>query len=200
MIRRVLWSVAVALLVAPTVARADGFFVPYYGQSFGGTLSEIELVSVEERKPPAWGISLGSMGGGIVGFETDVSFSPDFFGESDDTLLGSNSVTTLMGNMLLGAPVGGQSGAGFRPYLVGGLGLIRQRVDGVRDLADFSNNGFGYNVGAGAFIFFGSNFGIRGDFRYFRTFGEDGGFLSLPSLDPGDFSFSRWNAGLVFRF
>ena len=182
-------------LLLPRAARADGFFVPYYGAALGGS---IDLVD-DTRKPATWGACLGSMSGGVFGFETDVAFSPDFYADSDDNLLGANSVTTLMGNVLIGAPFGGQRGPGFRPYFAAGMGLIRQRVEGIGDLVEFSANNFGYNIGGGAFIFFGKSFGVRADFRYFRNLsGDEDSFL--PSFDAGEFSFSRATAGLVFRF
>ncbi len=38
-------------------------------------------------------------------------------------------MTTVMGNLLLGIPIGGQSGFGVRPYGVVGVGLIRTKFD-----------------------------------------------------------------------
>ena len=187
-------AVTTAVLL-PRAAAADGFFVPYYGAAFGGSVDEID----DTRKPATWGACIGSMGGGVLGFEADVSFSPDFFADSDDNILGDNSVTTVMGTMLLGVPLGGQTGAGVRPYFAAGLGLVRQRVDAFEDLAEFSANHFGYNVGGGLFIFLGSKFGVRGDFRYFRSFEEDEETI-LPLLEPATFNFTRATVGVVFRF
>ena len=101
--------------------------------------------------------------------------------------------------MLLGAPIGGQTGPGFRPYLTAGFGLIRQRVDGFQDLAEFSSNNWGYSIGGGAFIFLGTKFGVRGDFRYFRSLTSDNEAL-IPILREGTFNFTRGTVGLVFRF
>jgi opacity protein-like surface antigen len=184
---------AAALL--PRAASADGFFVPYYGAAFGGSVDEID----DTRKPATWGACIGSMGGGVLGFEADLSFSPDFFADSDDEIIGGNSVTTVMGNVLIGVPLGGQSGAGVRPYFAAGVGLVRQRVDAFEDLAEFSSNHFGYNFGGGLFIFLGSNVGVRGDVRYVRSFEEDEETI-VPLLEPGTFSFTRATVGVVFRF
>ena len=196
MTRRVLLTcVLAATVLRPAAVAADGFFVPYYGAAVSGSMSDTD----DSRKPAVWGVCIGSMGGGVFGFETDLAFSPDFFADSDDSLLGDNSVTTIMGNVLLGAPIGGQTGAGFRPYFTAGVGLIRRRVDAYADLVEFSSNNFGYNFGGGAFIFLGSNFGVRGDIRYFRNFESDEDSL-LPLLHEGTFNFTRASVGVVFRF
>jgi opacity protein-like surface antigen len=185
--------VTAALLPAP--AAADGFFVPFYGAAFGGSVDAVD----DTRQPATWGACIGSMGGGVLGFEADLAFSPDFFADSDEALIGDNSVTTIMASLLLGLPLGGQTGAGFRPYFAAGVGLIRQRVEGFENLAEFSSNNFGYNFGGGAFIFLTTNFGVRGDLRYFRSFQEDEASF-LPMVEPATFNYTRASVGLVFRF
>ena len=53
------------------------------------------------------------MGGGVLGFEGDIGYSPDFFGKTD---IGGSSVLTATGNLVFGIPIGGQKGVGIRPY------------------------------------------------------------------------------------
>jgi opacity protein-like surface antigen len=196
MFTRVATSLAFIALLSAAEARADGFFIPFYGTAFGGSVDDFD----DTRKPAAWGACVGSMGGGVFGFETDVTFAPDFFAESDEVLFGDNSVTSVMTSVLIGVPMGGQSGPGFRPYFAAGVGLIRQRIEGFSDLSEFSSNNFGYNVGGGAFIFFSKAVGVRGDFRYFRSFQGDDDFPLLPSLEPATFNYTRATAGLVLRW
>ncbi len=181
-----------------TPARADGYIAPYFGSAFGGTIADVQFTD-DEHRPYTWGVCMGSMGGGVFGFELDVAFTPDFYAESDDLFYGDNSVTTVMSNMILGVPVGGQRGAGFRPYFTTGVGLIRQRIESYGDIFEFSADNFGYNVGGGAFIFFGAHFGIRGDFRYFRNFGDDDDWEDLTG-ESRTFNFTRATASVVFRF
>ena len=191
--------VTALVCVLPSAARADGYLVPFFGSAFGGTIGEFELPD-DSRKPFTWGVCVGSMGGGVFGFETDIAFTPDFFADSDDLFLGGNSVTTAMGSVIIGVPMGGQRGAGFRPYFTAGLGLIRQRVESFGDVVEFSSNNFGYSLGGGAFIFFSAKIGIRGDFRYFRNFQQDeDAFLGL-DVETGTLSFTRASLGMVFRF
>ena len=196
LVTRVSTCLALVALLWAAEARADGFFIPYYGTAFGGSVDDFD----DTRKPAAWGACVGSMRRGVFGFETDVTFAPDFFAESDEVLFGDNSVTTVMTNVLIGVPIGGQTGPGFRPYFAAGVGLIRQRIEGFSDLTEFSSNNFGYNVGGGAFIFFSRNIGVRGDVRYFRSFQEDDDFPLLPSFEPATFSYTRATAGLVLRW
>ena len=77
-----------------------------------------------------YGASFGWMGHGAIGFEVDFGYSPNFFRISPDNgsfdLVGDSNVTTLMGNVLVGAPIGG-----VRPYASGGVGLIRSHVEDV---------------------------------------------------------------------
>ena len=111
---------AAALVLAPMQARADGFVSPWIGSAFGGGDGVSNGVSSIELKngQTTFGITAGGMGAGIIGGEVDFGYSPSFFG--DKTLFGSNTVINLMGNVIIGMPIGGQSGAGIRPYVTGG--------------------------------------------------------------------------------
>src|SRR6185436_20757572 len=120
---------AAALVMAPMQARADGFVSPWIGSAFGsgdGVRNGVSFPELENGQT-TFGITAGGMGGGIIGGEVDFGYSPSFFG--DKTLFGSNTVMNLMGNLIIGIPVGGQHGAGIRPYVTGGLGLLRTQID-----------------------------------------------------------------------
>ena len=113
---------ALALMLAPSTANADWLFTPNIGAGFGGSASGREHLT--------WGASIGWMGAGILGWEADFAYSPDFF-EADDNdvdLIDDSNVTTAMGNVIVGMPIGGTAGPGVRPYVAGGLGLIQQHV------------------------------------------------------------------------
>ncbi len=79
------------------------------------------------------------MGAGIFGFEVDFGYAPNFFESTEgdaDFDYGDSNVTTLMGNVILGIPIGGQTGLGIRPYVSGGVGLIKSSIDGADDFFD----------------------------------------------------------------
>src|SRR5207253_9363306 len=109
---------------------------------------------------------------------------------------GHNTVLNLMGNVIVGVPIGGTSGAGARPYVTGGLGLIRTQIDGGNVFrVSSSNNQLGYDLGAGVMGFFNDHVGVRGDLRYFRTLTGD----VVNGLDLGGLHFWRLAAGVVIR-
>ena len=192
------------LVSSPSRASADWLFTPFIGANFGGNadFGDFDDFDDEFEKRVDFGASLGWMGAGIIGFEVDFGWSPNFFENTvgpSDFEFGDNNVTTLMGNLLVGIPVGGQTGPGIRPYASGGVGLIRTHIDGAGFFNDLDSNDFGLNVGAGVNGFFTDNFGIRGDVRYFRSL-EDNEPDDEFDLALSDFDFWRATVGLTFRF
>ena len=195
---------ALALAATPERASADWLFTPFIGSNFGGkaNFGDFNDFDDEFERRVNFGASLGWMGNGIVGAEVDFGWSPNFFentvGDSNFAF-GDSNVTTLMGNLIVGAPIGGQSGPGLRPYASGGVGLIRSRVDGGDFFDDLNTNDFGFNVGAGVHGFFSDNVGIRGDIRYFRSL-QDNEPDDEFDLAVSDFDFWRATVGVTFRF
>jgi hypothetical protein len=177
-VRTLTLVVALAVVTIPTQARAEAFVSPWAGVTFGN-----------EDTHALFGADVAFMSDGWAGFEFDFGYAPDFFGEVVD-----NYLMTGMLNLIIGAPIGGTSGPGIRPYAVVGLGVIRTRFE----LPDFSasNNDAGFNVGAGLIGFFNDHIGLRGDVRYFRNFDN----VDLEDLDLGGrFDFWRAAIGLVLR-
>jgi hypothetical protein len=102
-----------------------------------------------------------------------------------------------MFNAIVGAPVGGQFGPGFRPYFSGGIGLLSREVQSEDDLFDVNSNEWGFNLGGGAMGFATDHVGFRGDLRYIRSFedleGDD-------IFEAGSFDYWRGTAGITFRW
>lgn len=173
------------IMAAPAAASAQTFVTPFVGATFGNDAPSAQ---------PTFGASVLFMGT-VAGLELDFGYTPDFFGDSDpfDFASGSN-VTSLSANLVLGV------GAGpVRPYVTGGVGLLRSRIDTAGDLFDeISENDLGANVGGGLIVMVHENVGLRGDVRYFRGFDDiDVGDLAI---DLDDFDFWRAYAGLAFKF
>jgi len=200
---------ALVLLILGTAAKpasADWLLTPYVGVVFGGSANHFDVndLSDEFEQRVSFGGSLAWMGGGIMGLEVDYHLAPNFYqitgGAEDIELLDlDSSVQTLMANVILGAPIGGTSGLGIRPYAAGGIGLMRASLSGADDLFDnLSSNELGINVGGGIHGFLSDNVGLRADVRYFRGLekGDDGG----DDLDLEDFDFWRATLGVTFRF
>lgn len=200
--------VAVASMASPRAASADWVLTPFVGWNFNGSAdvvgNSLDSFGNKFENKIDYGLSLAGMGAGVVGFEVDFGYSPNFFetnvGDSGFDFASNSNVTTLTGNVILGIPIGGTTGGSVRPYVVGGVGLIRQNVGDVGDLFDAqSKNDFGFDVGGGVMGFFNSNVGVRGDVRYFRSFqGADAG--SLIGLGLGNLNFWRGSVGVSFKF
>ncbi len=183
-------TAALALLaVTAAPARADWVLTPFMGVSFGGATSSQHVT---------YGGSAAWMGNGVIGVEFDAAFSPDLLDADDglDLRIKDSNVTTLMGNLIIGAPLGAP---GVRPYVSGGAGLLRTSVSDVGDFFDVNENSFGVNVGAGLIGFVNDNVGLRGDLRYFRRLQDSDGSSDI-DIDLGQFDFWRATFGVSFRF
>ena len=195
--------VCLALAGSAVNASADWLFTPYLGLTFGKSADFGDVGDFEDNfeKRMTFGLNAAWMGAGIIGFEADLGSTPNFFAQTTgkgNFGFGDSNVTTLMGNVVLAAPIGGTTGRGFRPYGSAGVGLLRSNVAGSKLFDDLSQNELGFNIGAGAHPFFSDNFGMRADVRYFRALqkGNDGG----RDLDLSNFSFWRGTVGVTFRF
>jgi len=207
-LRKLFLSIVVAglvLVAVPDRASAQWFVTPFIGGNFAGNAdfgSFNDDFDDEFERRLDFGASAGWMGRGIVGFEVDFGFSPNFFEDTiggADFEFGDNNVTTLMGNLRLAAPIGGTGGPGIHPYGSGGVGLIRSRIDGGNFFRDLHTNDFGFNVGGGVDAYFNDNIGIRGDIRYFRSL-QDNEPDDEFDLAVSDFDFWRASVGVTFRF
>jgi opacity protein-like surface antigen len=197
--RKYMILAALVLVLAPASAQADWLFTPHIGAGFAMNGSGDDAGGGNHL---TYGASIGYMGAGIFGFEADFGYTPQFFdGDDNDVDLfdGDSNVTTMMANVLLGIPIGGQTGGGFRPYVAAGAGLLQTRVEVADALFEVNNSEFGINVGVGAFGFMTDNVGFRGDLRYFRGFGEDSSNNQI-DFDMSDFDFWRGTVGLTFRW
>lgn len=180
---------AVACVAAPVPARAEGYVSPWAGIAFG---------SSADNSQGTFGVDAGGMGAGIIGGEVDFGYSPSFFGTKSD--FGNNTVLDLMGNVIVGVPIGGTRGAGVRPYVTGGLGLLRTQIDGGTLLnVSSSNNMFGWNLGAGVMGYFADHFGLRGDVRYLRGFKNLNTGATNFDFNNNQLHFWRASIGVVFR-
>jgi opacity protein-like surface antigen len=198
--------VATASTAAPRAASADWVFTPFLGSNFGGSADVngnggVSVSNKFERKID-YGASLTSMGAGIAGFELDFGYSPNFFENTTTTdgfqFTSKSNVTTLMGNLIVGAPIGGHGGQ-IRPYGLVGVGLMRTKVQDAAELFDVNTkNDFGLDIGGGVMGFFSQNVGIRGDLRYFRGF--NGSSDNTTGIGLSDFKYWRGSVGLSLKF
>jgi hypothetical protein len=163
----------VATLLLSQPVQAQGFVNPWAGVVFGNDIAE--------KKFGSFGVAAGAIGR-VVGIEANLGYAPDFFQEALE-----NSEADLMGNLVVG-PMLGDGGYGVRPYVLGGLGLIRTSLAGV------STNDPAFDLGAGVSVYFTPHVGFRGDARYFRTLNTDD-----PFGEAGAFHFWRAQLGITIH-
>jgi hypothetical protein len=193
MLKKCVLIAALMLVVGPASARADWLFTPNIGVGFGGDSPSNDKLT--------YGASIGYMGAGIFGFEADLAYTPQFFENNTDNIsfADSDNVTTAMANLIVGIPVGGTHGKGFRPYVAGGIGMLKTHVEDTAQLFNVSNNDLGVDIGVGAMGFMSEHVGLRGDVRYYRDLQDptqNGDF----TLATGKFDFWRGTVGLAFRW
>ena len=182
-------AVALVLVIAPCAAYAQGFVSPFIGYDFGGDSGCPEITGCEEKNLNV-GVAVGSLGN-VTGTELEFAYARNFFGDIPNA---SSSVLTLMGNVMVGPRLGPA-----QPYGLIGLGFIKTHVDfSATGLLESNNRHFGWDIGGGLIVFFGSHVGVRGDIRYFHAFQE----LEILGISLGEtkLDFGRAAAGLVFRF
>jgi opacity protein-like surface antigen len=182
-------SLFLALLVslASAPVRAAGFITPFLGFNFGGDSANCIALTTCEEKRANWGIATGTTRG-IVGFEEEIAYAPDFFGRAAGE---SNGVLTVMTNVLAIVPAGR-----VRPYGLVGVGLIRPHVklDATSLIVD--KNALGWDIGGGINIFLTRNLAVRGDIRHIRTVKD----VTLGVFSAEQLDFWRGSAGLTLRF
>jgi opacity protein-like surface antigen len=188
----VLSSFSCLLLAASSVSAqtTGGLVTPFIGVTTNTPADENRTV---------YGGSLG-VTGPVVGFEVDFGYTPNFFEVDDDfgEFDSSGSVTTVMGNLLVGLPLGR-----VRPYGTIGAGLMRSNLELLDVFDDLSRNDFGINYGGGLMIFLSDKVGLRGDIRQFRSLRNedlDDDFPEPFDFELGDFTFWRATGGVTFRF
>jgi opacity protein-like surface antigen len=183
-------ALAVLLLAgAAAPARAEGFISPYIGYNFGGDAGCPTILNCEDKRIN-FGAGLGVLGGGF-GFEEDIAYAQDFFGTAPGL---DSSVLTVMSNLMIAPKIGP-----VRPYVLGGVGLIKTRVS-LTPGSVFStdNNNFGWDIGGGVMVFFGEHVGVRGDIRYIHAF-QDLTLLGF-TLSDTKLDFGRASGGIVLKF
>jgi hypothetical protein len=183
---RRLLAMSAALLLSATTARAELMITPFAGVTFGGAT---------DKSHGTFGVGLGFLGKGILGFEAEFATTRHFFGASGQgDVFTPNDVVTLMGSVLVAVPAGP-----VRVYGAAGAGLLKPRLQGPGHLFDVDSNDFGINVGGGFIGYVGEHVGLRGDVRYFRDLADtssNGAF----DLAFGKIDYWRAVAGLTLKF
>ena len=180
-------------------ARADFLITPFVGTVFGGSTTLLDLdVGAASSKHWTFGGSAAWLSDRILGVEADFSLVPGFFQKSEgtDLVIGSR-VTTLTGNVIAALPLS-VTRESLRPYVVGGLGLLRAAAEDPLVLnEELPGNWLGLQLGAGAVGLITDRAGVRFDLRHSRTLSRD---TTLRGERTSKLSFWRATVGVTFRY
>lgn len=189
----------VLLLCSARDARADWLLTPFVGFTFAGhtPLVTLELGGVN-AKHWVFGGSAGWLSDHIIGVEVDFLAVPGIFTkENPDNLITSNSAIAFTGNVVAAAPLS-VTGAALRPYLAGGVGILRAELeDRICLLGCISITEPAVQVGGGAIGLVTERAGLRFDLRYLRTLARED---SLTGDRRAKLSFWRATIGVVLRY
>jgi opacity protein-like surface antigen len=183
-VKPVVLVVLTGSLLASAPARGEVLLTPFGGKAFSGSL---------DSSRTTYGAAIGFLGGGVFGFEGEFSYVKDFFGALEvPEAASSNKVQSLSFDLMAAVPAGST-----RVYGSGGLSLLRPALTSRTGFVVVDQDKVGFNVGGGLLIFLSDHVGLRGDLRYFRTFGDltSGDEVTLGTLD-----YWRGTGGLTFRF
>jgi opacity protein-like surface antigen len=174
-----------ASILASAPARAEVILTPFAGKAWGGAL---------DSSRTTYGGSIGFLGGGVFGFEGEFGYVKDFYSalQIQDAVT-SNKVQSLSANLMVAVPA-----ASVRLYGSGGLSLLRPALESRSGFVVIDEDKIGFNVGGGLLIFFSQHVGLRGDLRYFRTFGDVQSGDQTVTL--GTLDYWRGTGGLTFKF
>jgi hypothetical protein len=190
----------VLFMLWPAVAAAQEWQLkPFLGLTFAGDTTIVDLEEAADDVHLALGGSVSWIGE-ILGVEADFGFVPGFFnGDREEAIVRSSAVTTLTGNVVVALPRR-MTQYTLRPYIAGGVGLMRVSKDEFRDVSSLTLNVMTIDIGGGATGFLSETVGLNWDLRYFRN------ITGAPDPDnPGlsfgapRLSFWRLTMGVVLR-
>jgi hypothetical protein len=194
---RVAVAVALGCAAAPAAAAADVLFTPFWGVTFGGSTTLIDLEQASGSATSVLGGSVMVLGDGVFGVEGDFGYSPRFF-EKDNRLVASSSVTTVGANLVVTLPRAITRDS-LRPYaLAGGSWMHASSTDKTgTDFLSVDADLAATTFGGGAVGMLRPDIGVRFDLRYLRGFA---GTRNILTDESERLSFWRFSLGVVFRY
>jgi hypothetical protein len=184
-----------AILTTAAPARAEWHLAPFLGVKFGGS-STLVLNDAAGARKLTYGGTVRWVGRGIFGVEGDVGFVQNYFEQEKSSEVRASHAISGMGNVVVTAPLGWTRDS-LRPYVSGGLGFIRVRMDDSANVFSYRRTLGGYNVGGGVVGFLTPFTGVKWDVRYFKGWGPTGEGTSFGSAR---ISYWRGTMSLVLKY
>jgi hypothetical protein len=173
----------------PTAGWTEWHIKPFYGITFGGDTTFVDLTRSERQSHRILGVT-GALLWEVFGVEADLAYAPNMFG--DEGLVIDSSVTTFSASLVVGLPRKWTRYT-LRPYVVGGGGVMRVRTDDVLGVLPVRTTLKMVDVGGGATGFLTDRLGVNWELRYLRSLGGEPG----TSFGDEDLSFYRATMALV---
>lgn len=162
-------------LAFPQSAAAEWHFTPMVGTTFFIKTPLVDPDAATDQIHRNFGGSVALLGGGILGAEGLVVWTPGFFTGDKGLVLRSRTISA-MGNIVVTTPRRWTEYS-LRPFVSGGFGVIKVSKTEVKPVFSFNSNIPGFNIGGGAIGFLSKRTGVRFDLRYYS---------SLARSDEGD--------------
>jgi len=194
--RNPLAAACLLLAAIPVPAAAEWHIAPTVGVTFAGNTSIVDTELATSVRHKNIGAAVALLGSGILGIEAITVFTPGFFETGNQGIVTSSRTFALMGNAVLTTPRKWTE-YNLRPFVSGGLGLLRVSKTDARDVFSFTNNLTGFNIGGGAVGFFTTRTGIRFDLRYYSTLNRS--YQGAVSIGPVHLNYMTASVGVVFR-
>jgi hypothetical protein len=186
----------------PASAAADWHVTPFLGFTFQGETTLNDFEQAVGKADWSLGAVVSLIGAGPVGAEGLILYTPGFFQQDNPPpdrpdIIKSRTIA-VMGNVVLTTPRRWTE-YGLRPFLSGGIGLLRATAEDRFGILPVETNLLGFNVGGGAVGFLSERMGLRFDLRYFSNLKPSD---SAEGIALGRVQLSYWNtsAGVVFRY
>lgn len=190
------------VLALPSAAQAAQWqFTGMGGFTFLGRTTLDDLDHSAPNVHVSFGGAATYLTNGIIGVEGIGMFTPRFLksGETksgETALVASGRTEALMGNVVLTAPRR-YTEYTLRPFVSGGIGLLRTSLQDTPDILAFHTNLTGLDIGVGAIGFLSTNIGLRFDVRYFSTLNRtDKGAIAIGKTH---LSYMTASVGIVYR-
>lgn len=186
---------SLAGMATPAPAAAEWQIAPMIGITFGGKTTLQDFENASGNIHPTFGIAGTYLTSGVIGFEGIATVTPGFFSAGND-FIESSRTSTIMGNVVITVPRRWAEYS-LRPFVSGGVGLMRSSQEDRLGVLPVSSNVAGYNIGGGAVGYFSKSSGVRFDFRYYRNLrGVDQGAIALGDVH---LRYMTATVGFVFR-
>lgn len=196
--RHALALVCLCFVLLPGRAQAAEWqFTGMAGVTFLGTTTLVDPDLAYSNLHVNLGGAATFLTNGIVGAEGLMVWTPHFLKNGTSGLVNSGRTEALMGNLVITAPHRFTEYT-LRPFVSGGLGLLRLGLSDETQVLPYHANLTGLDIGGGALGFLSTKIGLRFDVRYFRTLSRTNNTNTL-SFGATHLRYMTATVGIVYR-